>query len=71
MREVRERNIDELLLVCTPPKDRTCNPGMCLTGNQTSDLSLSGTTPNQLSPTREARFSLVWADGGFCNTDKP
>ena len=45
----RERNIDQLLLTCAPAGDQAHNSGMCPTGNQTGNVSLCRTTPNQLS----------------------
>ena len=46
-----ERNIAPLPLVRTLSRDQTCNQACGLAGNWTSDLSLHGTKPNQLSHT--------------------
>ena len=53
----RETSISCLLYTCqgTEPATQVC----ALTGNRTSDLSVCGTTPNQLKPHRPALSSVL------------
>ena len=50
-RSMWERNIGQLLLIHFSTRDQTCNPGMCPDWEWTSNISLCGTMPNQLSHT--------------------
>ena len=48
MEKQRERNMDQLSLVCALTGDWTHNPGMCPDQNQTGDPSVYGMMPHQL-----------------------
>ena len=56
---MRERSIEQLLLVHTLTRDQTCIPGMYPDQNRTSDLLLCRTMPNQLSHTSQGKTYII------------
>ena len=62
-----ESNIDQLPLIHDSTGNQTLNPGMCLTRNRTSSLSLCGQMPNQLSLTGQGK-KMVFLSNQVPNT---